>query len=641
MAGLHDPCSHPAATRLALKLVEEQFGETCRTVARALLYHGTQSLGDLRRSAGLPLPHLKAALLVLMQHNCVASWLHAEPPNLRGESRVEQLYEALPRAMLHGLHAPRYLIHVKDSLGATAEAVALKLLQHGRLRLDQVVAALQSEDAAAASQGQGEEAQTTPQRPALEIQAALLRLVRSRLVERAPVCHLPPPRREVHPNARKKKPATKPGSEEEAEQLRARAQDQAHAAYHAVRFKIPTDLVETAVPARAPDGASLAHEPARGGLGTSGAQADGSVGGKRTADSMPPACPPPPKRGRRRVKADSGQSAPSATPAASLPASSAAAPPAGHSTPQPLPGVEEAADLPAANILWRVSLEEFNLRLRNEAIADHMGSRHGPAAGAVVAGMLAAHAARLREAGAPAADGERTVLLSEAEVARAVAVHEPDMAGAGPAPDVPGTLSSLAAEWASPVVAAGDPPAGARQYSLDIAGALGALRQGHLEVLLHDRFGPEGLRIWRLLRACRQLEQKQVADFCMMDAKDAKVKLHAMLKAGYIALQDVPRTADRAPSRTFYLWRADVRAACAAFTIELFLAAGNLHARLAHELSQRAELLRVLDLVNAGLAGPGALAERASDFSRIKRVTTLLEAGLLDVGASLALFLGD
>lgn len=30
MAGLHDPCSHPAATRLALKLVEEQFGETCR-----------------------------------------------------------------------------------------------------------------------------------------------------------------------------------------------------------------------------------------------------------------------------------------------------------------------------------------------------------------------------------------------------------------------------------------------------------------------------------------------------------------------------------------------------------------------------------------------------------------------------------
>lgn len=103
-------------------------------MARALLYHGTQSLGDLRRSAGLPLPHLKAALLVLMQHNCVASWLHAEPPNLRGESRVEQLYEALPRAMLHGLHAPRYLIHVKDSLGATAEAVALKLLQHGRLR---------------------------------------------------------------------------------------------------------------------------------------------------------------------------------------------------------------------------------------------------------------------------------------------------------------------------------------------------------------------------------------------------------------------------------------------------------------------------------------------------------------------------
>lgn len=50
------------------------------------------------------------------------------------------------------------------------------------------------------------------------------------------------------------------------------------------------------------------------------------------------------------------------------------------------------------------------------------------------------------------------------------------------------------------------------------------------------------------------------------------------------------------------------------------------------------QLLTVLDMVNAGLAGPGVLTERAADFSRIKRVTTLLEASLLHLADSLALF---
>lgn len=47
----------------------------------------------------------------------------------------------------------------------------------------------------------------------------------------------------------------------------------------------------------------------------------------------------------------------------------------------------------------------------------------------------------------------------------------------------------------------------------------------------------------------------------------------------YLALQDVPRTADHAPSRTFYTWRANVDGAIARLTSDLYRAAGNLHAR--------------------------------------------------------------
>lgn len=58
----------------------------------------------------------------------------------------------------------------------------------------------------------------------------------------------------------------------------------------------------------------------------------------------------------------------------------------------------------------------------------------------------------------------------------------------------------------------------------------------------------------------------------------------------FLTLQDVPRTADRAPSRTFYLWKADADGATTTVTIELLLATGNVHSRLAHELAERTEV---------------------------------------------------
>lgn len=47
-----------------------------------------------------------------------------------------------------------------------------------------------------------------------------------------------------------------------------------------------------------------------------------------------------------------------------------------------------------------------------------------------------------------------------------------------------------------------------------------------------NKFGPHGMRIWRLLLLQGQLEQKQVADLAMVPKEEAREKLYAMLKAG-------------------------------------------------------------------------------------------------------------
>lgn len=46
-----------------------------------------------------------------------------------------------------------------------------------------------------------------------------------------------------------------------------------------------------------------------------------------------------------------------------------------------------------------------------------------------------------------------------------------------------------------------------------------------------------GARIWRLLVARRQLEQKQVADCAMVTLNDAREVLYRLLRAGFVSLQ--------------------------------------------------------------------------------------------------------
>lgn len=103
----------------------------------------------------------------------------------------------------------------------------------------------------------------------------------------------------------------------------------------------------------------------------------------------------------------------------------------------------------------------------------------------------------------------------------------------------------------------------------------------------------------------------------------------------YLALQDVPRTADHAPSRTFYTWRANAGVAKARMASDLYRAAGNLHARLAHEMSKKEELVQLLE-------GPSVashvLERREQEIVALRAVTTRLEASLLDLDAQIMLF---
>jgi len=61
-------------------------------------------------------------------------------------------------------------------------------------------------------------------------------------------------------------------------------------------------------------------------------------------------------------------------------------------------------------------------------------------------------------------------------------------------------------------------------------------------------------RIFRLLCDKTRLEEKQVSDMALISRKDTKEYLYLLQTANFVELQDIPRTADRQPSKSFFVW---------------------------------------------------------------------------------------
>jgi len=92
-----------------------------------------------------------------------------------------------------------------------------------------------------------------------------------------------------------------------------------------------------------------------------------------------------------------------------------------------------------------------------------------------------------------------------------------------------------------------------------------------LETACRDRHGNEGVRVVRLLLETGKMDEKQVkgsfpvtlkpdsssqqiSKVAMMAPKDCRPLLFSLSADAFVSLQEVPRGADRNPTRTFFLW---------------------------------------------------------------------------------------
>ncbi|KAH0584090.1 DNA-directed RNA polymerase III subunit RPC3 [Termitomyces sp. J132] len=227
-------------------------------------------------------------------------------------------------------------------------------------------------------------------------------------------------------------------------------------------------------------------------------------------------------------------------------------------------------------VYFRLNFDKFNVHIRNSLVVKAAKERYNADAALVLHAAL-----KLTESSQKNVSEVRSDPMSVASISLQLSEH--DLSSGLVFSSKRTTNSSCIKDYLGMLSAADNPtPAGRAgsfvsfssskvQVEFEIIGR--RLRRRVLESVTRERHGAEGVRILRLLLETGKMDEKQVSKIAMMAPKDVRPLLAALAADSLISTQEVPKSADRNPTRTFYLWYVDLNKA---YSVIL----GNLHKTL-------------------------------------------------------------
>ncbi|XP_045555032.1 DNA-directed RNA polymerase III subunit RPC3 isoform X3 [Salmo salar] len=171
---------------------------------------------------------------------------------------------------------------------------------------------------------------------------------------------------------------------------------------------------------------------------------------------------------------------------------------------------------------------------------------------------------------------------------------------------------------------------GGGMYVVNLQRALANLARATLESVVQERFGSRSARIFRLLLRKRHLEQKQVEDFAMIPAKEAKDMLYTLLSENLVQLQEIPKTPDHAPSRTFYLYTVNQLPTARLLLQHCYKTVANLIERRLFETKENKRLLEKSQRIEAILASLQASGAEPEQLTEVEEMITAPERQQLE-----------
>lgn len=260
-------------------------------------------------------------------------------------------------------------------------------------------------------------------------------------------------------------------------------------------------------------------------------------------------------------------------------------------------------------ICWQVNFERFHLHFRDQAIISAVANKLDQTCSEIVRTML-----RMSEV-TTSPSATCTKPLSANEIFRSLPTSYNISR-----PILDQYLTLLVDDPMEFVGKAGE--SGGGMYVVNLHRALANLARATLESVVQERFGSRSARIFRLLLRKRHLEQKQVEDFAMIPAKEAKDMLYTLLSQNLVQLQEIPKTPDYAPSRTFYLYTVNQLPTARMLLQNCYKTVANLIERRLFESKESKRLLEKSQRIEAILASLQASGAEPEQLTEVEEMIT-------------------
>uniref|UniRef100_A0A8C5PTH3 DNA-directed RNA polymerase III subunit RPC3 n=1 Tax=Leptobrachium leishanense TaxID=445787 RepID=A0A8C5PTH3_9ANUR len=260
-------------------------------------------------------------------------------------------------------------------------------------------------------------------------------------------------------------------------------------------------------------------------------------------------------------------------------------------------------------IYWQINMDRFHQHFRDQAIISAISNKMDQTSSEIVRTML-----RMSEV-TTSSGAAYTQPLSSNEIFRSFP------AGYNLSKQVLDQYLSLIADDPLQFVGrSGD--SGGGMFVINLHKAIASLATSNLESVVQERFGSRCARIFRLLLCKKHLEHKQVEDFAMIPAKEAKDMLYKMLSENLVYLQEIPKTPDHAPSRTFYLYAVNTLSSARMLLQRCYKTVTNLIDRRQHESKENKRLMEKSQRIEAILASMQATGAEEAQLQEIEEMIT-------------------
>ncbi|THV07850.1 hypothetical protein K435DRAFT_815128 [Dendrothele bispora CBS 962.96] len=145
------------------------------------------------------------------------------------------------------------------------------------------------------------------------------------------------------------------------------------------------------------------------------------------------------------------------------------------------------------------------------------------------------------------------------------------------------TSQGSAAKFLSTTRASSGRGGGGGKIQVEFDVIIRRLRRRVLESVAREKYGTEGLRIVRLLLDEGKMDEKQIAKSTLMPPQSIRPLLTSLSSDSLVSTYPVPKTSDRNPTRTFYLWYVDLATAYSTILDKMYKTLFNIYARREEE----------------------------------------------------------